>query len=74
MHGLYRQLRETAPVLWDPYLHAWVVTGYAEVVKVLQTFSADRTPSPSQLKAMGMAQRFRHRRELREDNLLRRLA
>lgn len=39
---------------WDPYLHAFVATGYAEVVEVLQRFSAQRTPTPQRLEAMGM--------------------
>jgi len=53
-YPLYRRLRTEDPVHWDPYLHAWVVTRYADVVHVLQLFSADRTPSPEQLAAMGM--------------------
>src|SRR5207245_4201475 len=43
------------PVHWDPFLHAWVVTGYANVVHVLHHFSARRTPTPEQLTAMGLA-------------------
>jgi len=53
-YPLYRRLRTEAPVLWDPYLHAWVVTRYADVVTVLHRFSADRTPTPEQLEAMGL--------------------
>jgi len=53
-YPLYRRLRTVDPVHWDPYLHAWVVTRYADVVHVFQLFSADRTPSPEQLAAMGM--------------------
>src|SRR5581483_4697529 len=53
-YPLYRLLRERDRVYWDPYLHAWVVTGYAEVVTVLQRFSADRAPGPDQLVAMGV--------------------
>ncbi len=34
-YPLYRRLRTEAPVHWDPYLHAWVVTRYEDVVKVL---------------------------------------
>ena len=41
---------------WDPFLHAWVVTRYADVLEVLHSFSADRTPTPEQLSAMGLAQ------------------
>ena len=53
-YPLYRRLRERDPVAWDPFLHAWVVTSYTGVVEVLHRFSADRTPSPDQLAAMGM--------------------
>jgi cytochrome P450 len=53
-YPLYRRLRERARVLWDPFLHCWVVTGYAEVVQVLHRFSANRTPTPAQLGAMGL--------------------
>lgn len=54
-YPLYARLREEAPVYFDPFLHTWVVTRYADVLRVLQTFSADRTPSPEQLSAMGMS-------------------
>jgi cytochrome P450 len=53
-YPLYRHLREEDPVHWDPYLSAWVVTRYRDVVSVLQRFSADRTPTPEQLTAMGL--------------------
>jgi cytochrome P450 len=53
-YPLYRRLRDAGPVLWDPVLHAWVVTSYAGVLEVLHTFSAERTPTPAQLKSMGM--------------------
>ena len=39
---------------WDPFLHAWVVTRYEDVSTVLHNFSADRTPTPEQLAALGM--------------------
>lgn len=55
-YPLYRRLREEDPVHWDPYLHAWVVTGYQDVVTVLQRFLADRTPPPEKLAALGMEQ------------------
>jgi hypothetical protein len=55
-YPLYRTLRETDPVHWDPFLHAWVVTGYQDCITVLHKFSADRTPSPEQIKAMGIEQ------------------
>jgi hypothetical protein len=54
-YPLYRRLREHGRVHWDKFLHAWVVTGYAEVVHVLHRFSADRTPTPEHLSAIGLA-------------------
>jgi hypothetical protein len=36
------------------FLHAWVVTRYSDVVTVFERFSADRTPTPEQMSAMGM--------------------
>src|SRR5436305_152782 len=54
-YPLYHRLRREDPVHWDPYLHAWVVTRYADVVTVFQRFSAARTPTPEQLAAMGLA-------------------
>src|SRR5438105_941194 len=53
-YPLYHRLRREDPVHWDPYLHAWVVTRYADVVTVFQRFSAQRTPTPEQLTAMGL--------------------
>jgi pimeloyl-[acyl-carrier protein] synthase len=53
-YPLYHQLREWDPVAWDPFLHAWVVTSYADVIAVLHKFSAERTPGPEQLATMGM--------------------
>jgi len=55
-YPLYRRLRSEAPVHWDPYLHAWVVTRYADVVTVLHHFSANRTPTPEQFAAMGLSE------------------
>lgn len=54
-YPLYEQLRTEDPVHWDPFLHAWVVTRYHDVVQVLFGFSANRTPTPEQLTAMGLA-------------------
>jgi pimeloyl-[acyl-carrier protein] synthase len=54
-YPLYRKLRTHDPVFWDPFLHAWVVTRYAEVVKILHDCSADRTPRPQQLAAIGLS-------------------
>lgn len=53
-YPLYARLREEDPVHWDPFLHAWVVTRYADVVTVLHDYSADRTPHPDQLSGMGL--------------------
>jgi cytochrome P450 len=55
-YPLYRQLREEDPVHWDPYLHAWVVTRYEDVVNVLHHFKADRTPTPERLDELGMGE------------------
>lgn len=53
-YPLYHRLRSEDPVHWDPFLHAWVVTRYADVIAVFQRFSAARTPTPEQLKALGL--------------------
>lgn len=53
-YPLFHRLRAEAPVHWDPFLHAWVVTRYADVVTVLHDFSADRTPTPEYLASMGL--------------------
>jgi len=53
-YPLFKKLRETDPVHWDPFLHAWVVTRYEDVLTVMLQYSADRTPKPEQLEAMGM--------------------
>lgn len=55
-YPLYARLRTETPVYWDPYLHAWVVTRYADVITVLHDFSADRTPTPDQFAAMGLSE------------------
>ncbi|MGI8715865.1 MAG: cytochrome P450 [Solirubrobacteraceae bacterium] len=55
-YPLYRRLREEDPVHWDPYLHAWVVTRYADVVTVLHRFRAGRTPAPERLAELGMGE------------------
>ena len=46
-NAFYRTLRDYEPVHWDPYMHAWVVTSYQEVVTILLNYSADRTPAPA---------------------------
>jgi hypothetical protein len=54
-YPLYSRLRTEDPVHWDPFLHAWVVTRYCDVVHVLHYFSADRTPTPEQLSSMNLS-------------------
>jgi cytochrome P450 len=53
-YPLYHRLRSVDPVCWDPFLHTWVVTRYEDVMKVLQRFSANCTPSSEQLERLGM--------------------
>jgi aspartate racemase len=55
-YPLFHRMRSEDPVHWDSYLHAWVVTRYADVLEVLHSYSADRTPAPEQLTEMGLAQ------------------
>jgi cytochrome P450 len=55
-YPLYRRLQKEDPVHWDPYLHTWVVTRYADAVVVLQRFSAARTPTPEQLSALDLSE------------------
>src|SRR5881396_2018835 len=54
-YPLYHRLRTEDPVHWDPFLHAWVVTRYLDVVTVLFKYSADRTPTPEKLSEMGLS-------------------
>lgn len=53
-YPLYHRLRSQDPVMWDPYLHAWVVTRYHDVATVFRRFSADRTPTPEYFEALGV--------------------
>jgi hypothetical protein len=53
-YPLFHRLRKEDPVHWDPFLHAWIVTGYNDVVTVLHHYSAERTPAPQQLTEMGL--------------------
>lgn len=55
-YPLYRDLREQDPVHWDPFLHAWVVTRYEDVLHVLMRYSASRTPTPEYFEMMGMSE------------------
>ena len=54
-YPLFHRMRSEDPVHWDPFLHAWVVTRYSDVLEVLLSFSADRTPTPTQLDEMGLS-------------------
>jgi cytochrome P450 len=54
-YPLFHRLRSEDPVHWDPFLHAWVVTRYKDVVTVLHHYSAGRTPTPEKLTEMGLA-------------------
>jgi hypothetical protein len=53
-YPLFHRLRREDPVHWDPFLHAWVVTRYEDVQRVLHSFTAARTPTPEQLETMGL--------------------
>lgn len=53
-YPLYSQLQRESPVLWDPYLHTWVVTRYADVAEVLTKFKANRAADSSKLVGLGM--------------------
>jgi hypothetical protein len=52
-YPLYKRLRDEDPVHWDPYLHAWIVTRYDDVITVLTRFSAECTPTPEYFAALG---------------------
>jgi cytochrome P450 len=54
-YPLYDLLRTEDPVHWDPYLHTWVVTRYKDVLTVLHDYSANRTPTPEKLEAIGLS-------------------
>ncbi|HKN61819.1 MAG TPA: cytochrome P450 [Candidatus Acidoferrales bacterium] len=54
-YALYRALRSYDPVHWDPYMHAWVVTSYPEVITVLTNYSADRAPAADYLDRLGLS-------------------
>jgi cytochrome P450 len=54
-YPLFKRLRSADPVYWDIYLHAWVATGYEEVVQVLKNLSARRVPTPEEIRQLGLA-------------------
>src|SRR5580698_10127966 len=51
----YHAMRTHEPVHWDPYMHAWVVTSYPEVIHVLMNYSSDRTPPVDYLDRLGLS-------------------
>ena len=53
-YPFYRELSDAGGVVWDPYLHTWLVTGYADVVRVFQGGLAARTPSAATFREMGL--------------------
>jgi hypothetical protein len=54
-HVFYHAMRAHDPVHWDPYMHAWVVTSYTEVIHVLMSYSSDRTPPLEYLDSLGLS-------------------
>jgi cytochrome P450 len=55
-YPLYKELRDHDPVHWDPFLHAWVVTRYEDVLHVLHHYTANRTPTPEYFESIGMGE------------------
>src|SRR6266852_2544978 len=55
-YPLYHRLQTEDPVHWDPYLQAWVVTRYADVLSILHRFSADCAPKPEVMAAAAMSE------------------
>jgi cytochrome P450 len=54
-YPLFRRLRIEDPVHWDPFIHAWVLTRYRDVVAVLHNFLAYKPAPPETLMAMGLS-------------------
>src|SRR5437899_8202876 len=54
-YPLFRRLRTEDPVHWDPFIHAWVITRYADVVTVLRNFLSYKPAPPETLAAMGLS-------------------
>ena len=53
-YPLYHRLRDEDPVHWDPYLHAWVVTRYEDVIDgAARTFPPTARPRPEYFEALG---------------------
>ncbi|MEM9105436.1 MAG: hypothetical protein AAGC96_07245, partial [Pseudomonadota bacterium] len=47
---VYKQLRDEEPVHWNDKMQAWVVTGYADVTRLMKDrrFSSDRVSKARQ--------------------------
>ncbi len=54
-YPLYHRLQTEDPVHWDPYLQAWAVTRYSDVLSILHKFSADCAPKPEVMAATAMS-------------------
>src|SRR5882762_1345318 len=54
-YPLFRRLRTEDPVHWDPFIHGWVITRYADVVAVLRNFLSYKPAPPETLAAMGLS-------------------
>lgn len=48
----YARRRQESPVLWDSFLHAWVITRYDDVAQVLGKSGGERKPTPERLKTL----------------------
>ena len=57
-YPLYARLRNEDPVHWDPFLHAWVVTSYDDVLEVWRT-SCPRLPVWEEARDRGYVARCR---------------
>jgi cytochrome P450 len=51
-YAIYRELREEAPVYWQPLMQTWVLTSYQDILDVLRdhaSFSSERTRAKNAL-------------------------
>ncbi|HEU0073927.1 MAG TPA: cytochrome P450 [Dehalococcoidia bacterium] len=51
-YAIYRELREEAPIYWQPMMQTWVLTGYQDILDVLRdhaSFSSERTRAKNAL-------------------------
>ncbi len=54
-YPLFRRLRTEDPVHWDPFIHAWVVTRYADIITVLHDFLTYKPATPEKLADLGLS-------------------